>query len=110
MLRGRSASEAGRIVARAITGSPPDVAFGPSDERVAAAESYRPRMDEPALNFDGVTLSPQKEVVRAFYKELWDHADKSLIPKIFHDGFHLPRLARADARSAMRNSPAMSTG
>ncbi|HEX3710925.1 MAG TPA: ester cyclase [Pseudolabrys sp.] len=44
-------------------------------------------MDEPALTFDGVTLSPQKEVVRVFYKELWDHADKSLIPKIFHPGF-----------------------
>jgi predicted ester cyclase len=24
--------------------------------------------------------------VRVFYKEMWDHADKSLIPKIFHDG------------------------
>ncbi len=44
-------------------------------------------MDEPALNFDGITLSPQKEVVRAFYKEMWDHADKSLIPEIFHEGF-----------------------
>ncbi len=44
-------------------------------------------MDEPALDFTGVTLSPQKETVRVFYKELWDHADKSLIPRIFHDGF-----------------------
>ena len=44
-------------------------------------------MDEPALNFDGITLSPQKEVVRAFYKDMWDHADKSLIPQIFHEGF-----------------------
>jgi len=44
-------------------------------------------MDEPALDFTGVTLSPQKEIVRVFYEELWDHADKSLIPKIFHDGF-----------------------
>jgi predicted ester cyclase len=44
-------------------------------------------MDEPALSFEGVTLSPQKEVVRVFYKELWDRADKSLIPKIFHQGF-----------------------
>jgi len=44
-------------------------------------------MDEPALSFEGITLSPQKEVVRVFYKELWDHADKSLIPKIFHEGF-----------------------
>jgi predicted ester cyclase len=44
-------------------------------------------MDEAALSFEGVTLSPQKETVRVFYKELWDRADKSLIPKIFHPGF-----------------------
>jgi predicted ester cyclase len=44
-------------------------------------------MDEPALSFDGVTLSPQKETVRLFYEELWDRADKSLIPKIFHPDF-----------------------
>jgi hypothetical protein len=25
--------------------------------------------------------------VRVFYKGTWDHADKGLIPKIFHDGF-----------------------
>ena len=39
------------------------------------------------MALDGVVLSPQKEVVRAFYKDMWDHADKSLIPKIFHEGF-----------------------
>src|SRR5665213_2937987 len=44
-------------------------------------------MDEPALDLSGITLSPQKEVVRAFYKDMWDHADKSLIPKIFHENF-----------------------
>lgn len=44
-------------------------------------------MDEPALDFSGVMLSPQKETVRAFYKDMWDHADKSLIPRIFHEGF-----------------------
>jgi hypothetical protein len=44
-------------------------------------------MQEPALSFEGVTLSPQKETVRIFYKDMWDHADKSLIPKIFHEGF-----------------------
>jgi predicted ester cyclase len=44
-------------------------------------------MDEPALSFEGVTLSPQKEIVRVFYKEMWDHADKSLIPQIFHERF-----------------------
>ena len=44
-------------------------------------------MDEPALKFEGLTLSPQKEMVRVFYKELWDHADKRLIPVLFHEGF-----------------------
>ena len=44
-------------------------------------------MHEPALDLVGVTLSPQKETVRAFYKDMWDHADKSLIPAIFHPGF-----------------------
>jgi predicted ester cyclase len=33
-------------------------------------------MHEPALNLDGVVLSPQKEVVREFYKEMWDHAGR----------------------------------
>ena len=44
-------------------------------------------MHEPALDFTGIALSRQKETVRAFYKDLWDHADKSLIPQIFHDDF-----------------------
>lgn len=42
---------------------------------------------EVPLDFAGVTLSPQKELVRLFYKELWDRADKSLIPRIFHEDF-----------------------
>jgi hypothetical protein len=44
-------------------------------------------MDEPVLDLDGVVLSPQKELVRMFYKEMWDRADKSLIPSIFHPDF-----------------------
>jgi predicted ester cyclase len=44
-------------------------------------------MDEAVLDLDGVALSPQKETVRVFYKELWDRADKRLIPTIFHAGF-----------------------
>lgn len=35
----------------------------------------------PAMAFDGVTLSPRKEVVRKFYKDMSDHAD------LFHEGF-----------------------
>jgi hypothetical protein len=44
-------------------------------------------VDEPALILDGIVLSPKKELVRVFYKEMWDHADKSLIPSIFHPDF-----------------------
>jgi len=44
-------------------------------------------MDEPALSFQGVTLSPQKELARIVHKEMWHHADKSLIPAIFHSDF-----------------------
>ncbi|TMH16632.1 MAG: ester cyclase, partial [Betaproteobacteria bacterium] len=31
-------------------------------------------MDESALDLEDIALSPQKETVRVFYKELWDHA------------------------------------
>ena len=55
----------------------------PNTEQTASLAT----MHEPALSFEGVTLSPQKETVRIFYKDMWDHADKSLIPKIFHEGF-----------------------
>lgn len=44
-------------------------------------------MEEPAPNPDEIALSPQKETVRVFYKDMWDHADKSLIPEIFQPGF-----------------------
>jgi predicted ester cyclase len=54
---------------------------------ILLSSSILAAMDEPVLSFDGITLSPQKETVRVFYKELWDHADKSLIPAIFHPDF-----------------------
>ncbi len=44
-------------------------------------------MDEPELDLRETKLSPQKEMVRVFYKELWDRADKSLIPSLFHADF-----------------------
>jgi predicted ester cyclase len=58
-------------------------------------------MHEAAMALDGLLLSPQKEIVRAFYKDMWDHVDKSLIPKIFHEGFTFrgslgPRLVGHD--------------
>lgn len=44
-------------------------------------------MQKAALELDPVTLSPRKRVMWRFYKELWDHADKALIPELFHEGF-----------------------
>ena len=44
--------------------------------------------EEPALSFEGAKLTPQKEVVRIFYHDLWDKADKSWIPKILHADFN----------------------
>ena len=52
---------------------------------------------EPALDFRGITLSPQKETVRRFYKELWDHADKTLIPEIPR-GLYVSRVVRPGSR------------
>jgi predicted ester cyclase len=42
--------------------------------------------DRP-IDFTGLRLSPQKEVVRAFYEDLWDRADTSLIPALLHPDF-----------------------
>ncbi len=42
---------------------------------------------EPALAFSDVELTPRKEVVRKFYKDMWDYADISLIPELFHEDF-----------------------
>ncbi len=42
---------------------------------------------EPPIDFRGLRLSPRKEVVRAFYKDLWDHADTGLIPRLLHPDF-----------------------
>jgi predicted ester cyclase len=58
-------------------------------------------VDEPALDFTHLTLSRQKEVVRVFYKEMWDRADTSLVPQIFHPNFTFrgslgPQLAGYD--------------
>src|SRR4051812_41282307 len=44
-------------------------------------------MHEPPLDLSTVTWSRQKETVRIFYKELWDHAQTSLVPRIFHPDF-----------------------
>ena len=41
--------------------------------------------DDAPMPLDG--LSPRKEIVRVFYKEMWDRADTSLIPAIVHEDF-----------------------
>jgi hypothetical protein len=42
---------------------------------------------EPSIDLDQSRLTPQKELVRKFYKDMWDHADLTLIPDIFHTDF-----------------------
>lgn len=44
-------------------------------------------MHEAILNLKTVPWSPQKEAVRVFYKEMWDSADTSLVPHLFHPNF-----------------------
>lgn len=44
-------------------------------------------MNDPILDLSQVPWSPRKEAVRAFYKDMWDHADVSLVPKLFHPDF-----------------------
>lgn len=49
--------------------------------------SIAPDEHEKVMTFDDIELSPQKEIVRVFYKDMWDHAAVDLIPAIFHEGF-----------------------
>jgi predicted ester cyclase len=44
-------------------------------------------MHDSPLNLTQVAWSRQKEVVRVFYKEMWDHANTALVPQIFHPDF-----------------------
>jgi predicted ester cyclase len=44
-------------------------------------------MYEPVLDLNLVHWSPKKELVRVFYKELWDHANTSLVARVFHADF-----------------------
>src|SRR6478736_4059544 len=46
-----------------------------------------PQMHELPLDLAKVDWSRQKEVVRVFYKEMWDHANVALVPQIFHPDF-----------------------
>jgi predicted ester cyclase len=44
-------------------------------------------MHEPSLDLASVPWSRQKEMVRVFYKDMWDCADTSLVPQLFHPDF-----------------------
>lgn len=39
------------------------------------------------IDLDPRHLSAQQNLVRIFYKEMWDKADTQLIPEIFHENF-----------------------
>lgn len=47
-------------------------------------------MQEQILDLKTVPRSPQKEAVRFFYKDMWDNADPSLVPDLFHPNFTFP--------------------
>jgi predicted ester cyclase len=44
-------------------------------------------MHDSQLDLTSVHWSPQKEAVRVFYKDMWDNADTSLVPRLFHPEF-----------------------
>ena len=44
-------------------------------------------MHEAIIDLNQVQWSPRKEAVRVFYKEMWDNADTSLVPRLFHPDF-----------------------
>lgn len=48
---------------------------------------HSPLPDELEVDLTPSRLRAQKNTVRVFYKELWDKADLSLVPKIFHRDF-----------------------
>jgi predicted ester cyclase len=46
-----------------------------------------PERPEAQIDIDPAKLSAQKNLVRKFYKEMWDHADTRLISDIFYEDF-----------------------
>lgn len=44
-------------------------------------------MHDSPLDLAAIPWSRRKEVVRVFYKDMWDHANTSLVPQLFHPGF-----------------------
>lgn len=44
-------------------------------------------MEDAEIDLDPAWLTARKNVVRLFYKELWDKANLELIGEVFHEGF-----------------------
>lgn len=44
-------------------------------------------MHDAVLELPTPKWSPQKEAVRVFYKEMWDHANTTLVQQLFHPEF-----------------------
>jgi predicted ester cyclase len=44
-------------------------------------------MHDAVLELPTAKWSPQKEAVRVFYKEMWDHANTTLVQQLFHPAF-----------------------
>jgi hypothetical protein len=44
-------------------------------------------MNDAPLDLATLPWSRQKEMVRVFYKEMWDHANTALVPQLFHRDF-----------------------
>ncbi|TBR27966.1 MAG: hypothetical protein EPO10_15450, partial [Reyranella sp.] len=42
---------------------------------------------EVEVDLTPARLSAQKNLVRMFYKDLWDKADLTIVPRIFHPDF-----------------------
>ena len=49
-----------------------------------------PTMHDTLLDFSGAPLSHQTEIVRRFYQDMWNRADTSLVPGMFHPDFSFP--------------------
>ena len=44
-------------------------------------------MHDTPLDLATIPWTAQKEMVRVFYKEMWDHANTTLVPQLFHPDF-----------------------
>ena len=51
------------------------------------AEAPQTEMHDTPLDLATVPWSRQKEMVRVFYKDMWDHANTALVPQLFHPSF-----------------------